>query len=294
LNENSSVSHSGLVPLNNSALTFFEKNSKIDVVFPVLHGPYGEDGSIQGLLKVLDVPFVGSGVLGSAIGMDKDVMKRLLRDAKIPVAKFITLNSQKEANFALLRRELKTPFFIKPANLGSSIGVHKIFNKKDFEKLIKNSFSYDKKILAEEFIKGREIECSILGGQEPICSVPGEVIPHDEFYSYNSKYVDENGAKLVIPANLPQKTTKKIQELALESFVILGCEHMARVDFFVTKKGKILVNEVNTIPGFTNISMYPKLFEVSGISQSLLIKKLIEFSIERYKKEKSLKTSYKT
>lgn len=277
---------------NSNTFKIIEKTKKIDVIFPVLHGPFGEDGSVQGLLKIANIPFVGAGVLGSAIGMDKDVMKRLLRDAKIPVAKFVVIKSLQEANFEFLKKELKVPFFIKPANLGSSIGIHKIFGKGDFEKLLRDSFSWDNKIIAEQYIGGREIECSVLGGEKPVCSIPGEIIVHDEFYSYRAKYLDENGAELKIPATLPKNTQVKVQKLALKAFDVLESEHMARVDFFVTAKGRVYVNEINTIPGFTNISMYPKLFEASGIGQVELIEKLVNLAISRHEKDKLLRTFY--
>lgn len=277
---------------NSNTFKMIEKTKEVDVIFPVLHGPFGEDGSVQGLLKIANIPFVGAGVLGSAVGMDKDVTKRLLRDAKVPVAKFVVIRSLQEANFEFLKKELKLPFFIKPANLGSSIGIHKIFSEKDFEKKVADSFSYDGKVIAEEYIRGREIECSVLGGEKPVCSVPGEIIVHDEFYSYRAKYLDENGAELKIPATLPKNTQAKVQKLALKAFDVLCSEHMARVDFFVTAKGKVYVNEINTIPGFTNISMYPKLFEASGISRINLIEKLVNLAISRHGKDKLLKTFY--
>lgn len=266
----------------------------IDVVFPVLHGSFGEDGTVQGLLKLMNVPFVGASVLGSAVGMDKEVAKRLLKQARIPVAKFLSYSSfeKNKINFNRVKRELGLPFFIKPANSGSSIGISKIKNQKEFIRAINQAFSYDKKILIEGSIKGREIECSVLGNEKPIASIPGEVIPTHEFYDYEAKYIDEHGANFEIPAKLPKNVVKRIQNIAIKAFKTLCCEGMARVDFFVTPDFKIFVNEINTIPGFTKISMYPKLWQASGISYSKLIDKLIILAIERHKKEKQLKTSF--
>lgn len=269
-----------------------QSDRAIDVVFPILHGPFGEDGTVQGLLKLANVPFVGADVLGSAVGMDKDVMKRLLRDAGIPTAKFITVKENELPDFEEVVKILGSPFFVKPANLGSSVGVSKVKDKGEFKKAMEETFKYDKKILIEEFIKGREIECSVLGNDWPIASYPGEVISQHEFYSYQAKYIDENGAILEIPAKLPSDLVKKIQGLAVKTFKVLSCEGMGRVDFFLRESGDVLVNELNTIPGFTKISMYPKLWEASGISYSELIDRLIQLAIERFKRDKKLKTSY--
>lgn len=280
-----------LIEFNRSNLSPMASLQKVDLVFPILHGPYGEDGTVQGLFKLANIPYVGAGVLGSAVGMDKDVMKRLLRSAGIPTANFLVFNSLNDAKFEYIRKNLGLPFFIKPANLGSSVGVHKIHNKKEFKTAVRNAFQYDRKILAEEYIEGREIECSVLGNKNPIASVPGEVISRYEFYSYQAKYLNENGAKIEIPAKLPKSTIKKIRGLAIKTFITLCCEGMARVDFFLAKDGKIFVNEINTIPGFTNISMFPKLWEFSGISYAELIDRLIELAFERYGEEKKLKFS---
>ena len=265
---------------------------KSDMIFPVLHGPFGEDGTMQGLLKLANIPFVGAGVLGSAVGMDKDVMKRLLRDAGIPIGRFLTIKEKDIPTYEAVVKNLGLPFFIKPANMGSSVGVSKVSEKKDFDKAIREAFKYDRKILIEENIAGREIECSVLGNDNPIASVPGEVIPKNDFYSYEAKYLDENDAVLEIPAKLSENTIKKIQNLAVKTFKVLNCEGMGRVDFFLKKNGQILVNEINTIPGFTSISMYPKLWEASGISYSNLIDRLIQLALERFKKEQKLKTSF--
>jgi D-alanine-D-alanine ligase len=270
-----------------------EALSSVDVVFPVLHGPFGEDGTVQGLLKLAQLPFVGAGVLGSAVGMDKDVMKRLLRDAGIPIPKFLVFEQggTKSIVLAPVRRALGMPLFVKPANLGSSVGISKVENDRQFGPAVKEAFSYDKKIIIEEFIEGREIECSVLGNEQPMASLPGEIITRHDFYSYQAKYIDEHGAKLVIPASLPKRIVRGVQELAVRSFKALCCEGMARVDFFLKRDGQVLVNEINTIPGFTKISMYPKLWEASGIAYPKLIDKLIDLALERFRKESSLRTS---
>jgi len=264
----------------------------IDVVFPVLHGTYGEDGTVQGLLKLANVPFVGAGVLGSAVGMDKDVMKRLLRDAGIPIASFLVFDRlwHDEIDFNKVKDSLGLPVFVKPTNLGSSVGISKVGSDKEFQKAVELAFRYDNKVMVEECIEGREIECSVLGNVNPIASLPGEVIPKRQFYSYEAKYIDEDGAILDIPAKLDDKITKKVQDYAIKTFKVLCCEGMARVDFFLSQTGDVIVNEINTIPGFTNISMYPKLWEVSGIGYSELIDRLIQLAIERFNKEQQLNT----
>lgn len=264
----------------------------VDVVFPVLHGPFGEDGTMQGLLKLMDVPFVGPGVLGSAVGMDKDVQKRLLREAGIPVTDFLTFETGAKIHFFKIKKELGLPFFIKPANLGSSVGINKVKNAKNFGRALRDAFQFDNKILVEKFVPGREIECSVLGNENPIASLPGEIIPQHEFYSYEAKYIDENGARLETPAKLPKKTIKEVQRLAVKTFKTLCLEGMSRVDFFLKPDGKLIVNEVNTIPGFTAISMYPKLWEASGIPQKKLMNILIKLALERHQDSSRLKTSY--
>ncbi len=268
----------------------FNRIKNFDVVFPVLHGPFGEDGSMQGFLKLEGVAFVGPSVLGSAVGMDKDVMKKLLRDAGIPIGKFITIRNNEKIDFNKIKKELGLPLFIKPANMGSSVGISKVRNEKEFKKAIDEAFLFDTKIIIEEFIDGREIECALLGNDAPIASIPGEIIANQEFYSYNAKYIDE-GSVAEIPAKIDKKTTKKVQELAIKTFQTLNCEGLSRVDFFLKKNGDVLVNEINTIPGFTAISMYPKLWEASGIPISELLNKLINLAIERFEKERKLKTT---
>ncbi|MGE5196036.1 MAG: D-alanine--D-alanine ligase, partial [Anaerolineae bacterium] len=234
-------------------------SESLDVIFPILHGPYGEDGTVQGLLKLANIPFVGAGVLSSAMCMDKDVMKRLLRDAALPIPKFLTLHSHRvhALDYETIKQDLGHPFFIKPANLGSSVGVHKVRDDVQFRGAVSDAFKYDHKILAEEFIPGREIECSVLGNEDPIASLPGEVIPTHDFYSYEAKYIDENGASLKFPADLSHELQTRVQTLAIEAYRTLCCEGMARVDFFLKESGEVVINELNTIPGFTHISMYP-------------------------------------
>jgi len=293
---NSSGGPVALVPESEGLLT--ESGLKLDVVFPILHGPFGEDGTIQGLLKLADVPFVGAGVLGSAVGMDKDVMKRLLRDAGIPIGKFLTFRAHEPLpSFAEVKTTLGIPAFVKPANMGSSVGISKAHNESEFSAAVREAFQYDVKIVIEEYIKGREIECAVLGNENPEASVPGEIIPTHEFYSYEAKYLDENGAALEIPAKLDAETRKRVQELSVKAFQTLCCEGLARIDFFLKENGEILLNEINTMPGFTKISMYPKLWEASGgagggIGYTELISRLIELAVKKFEKEKGLKITY--
>lgn len=270
------------------ALTF----AGVDVVFPVLHGPFGEDGTVQGLLKLANVPFVGPSVLGSAVGMDKDVMKRLLRDAGVPIGMFLVATKSDPILFKDAKKKLGLPLFIKPANMGSSVGVYKVKDEKEFDAAVKNAFRFDTKILIEAFIKGREVECAILGNEDPRASVVGEIVPHHDFYSYEAKYIDENGAGLEIPAKISKKAAQRVQELAIETFEALGCEGMSRVDCFLKENGEVVVNEINTIPGFTSISMYPKLWEASGVPPRKLVDALIKLAIDRFKRDAKLKTSY--
>ncbi len=271
-----------------------ESIGHLDAVFPVLHGPMGEDGTVQGLLKIADVAFVGAGVLGSSVGMDKVVMKRLLMDAGIPVARYRTVawHDSDLLLFDHIASDLGLPLFVKPCNLGSSVGVNKAGDRESFDRAVREAFRFDTRILMEEFIPGREIECSVLGNENPLASLPGEILPNHEFYSYEAKYLDENGAALVIPAHLNSDTVERVRKLSVESFKALGCEGMARVDCFLRENGQVLINEINTIPGFTRISMYPKLWETTGTSYGELIHLLIQLAMERYDREKALETSY--
>lgn len=264
----------------------------VDVVFPVLHGTYGEDGTIQGLLKMANIPFVGAGVLGSAVGMDKEVTKRLLRDAGLPTGKFLAVRESDRISYADAVAAVGAPFFLKPANAGSSVGVHKIADESQFAEKLADAFRFDTKVLIEEFIEGREIECAVLGNEDPIASVPGEIIPTHEWYSYEAKYLDAEGARLGIPAELDAEVAERVRTLAVECFKVLCCEGMARVDFFLRPNGEALLNEINTIPGFTKISMYPKLWEASGIPYGELVERLIDLAIERHQRESRLQTTF--
>jgi D-alanine-D-alanine ligase len=266
----------------------------IDVVFPVLHGPMGEDGTVQGMLKLLGIPFVGPGVLSSAVSMDKDVAKRLLRDAGIPIVPFLVFRylEKGKISFEAIKKGLGLPFFVKPANLGSSVGVYKVHSENEFDNAIKDAFAYDQKILIEKGINAREIECGVLGNEEMKASVLGEIIPHHEFYDYAAKYLDEEGAGLQIPAELAQEHVKMIQDLAIKTCRALGVEGMARVDFFLDRDtSEVYVNEINTIPGFTSISMYPKLWQESGVSYQELVNQLISLAMARQSREDSLSTT---
>lgn len=265
----------------------------LDVIFPIIHGATGEDGVLQGFLRLAEIPFVGPSVMASAVCMDKDVTKRLLRDAGISISNFVTItkSTRNKFTFQSVVEKLGLPLFVKPANLGSSVGINKVRNEEEFEKALNEAFRFDTKILVEEFIKGREVECSVMGNEEPIASIAGELVPTHDFYSYDAKYIDENGAISKIPADISSDILKQVQEIAIQSFQVLGCEGMARVDFFLTEDNKLYVNEINTIPGFTKISMYPKLWEASGISYSELIDKLIQYGIARFERDKNLETS---
>jgi len=263
----------------------------LDAVFPVLHGTYGEDGTVQGLLRLADVPFVGPSVLGSAVGMDKVVMKALLRDAGIPNARALVYRKGDEVRFSAVASELGMPVFVKPANLGSSVGVSRATDEASFRTAVEDAFRYDTKILVEEAIVGREIECAVLGNGDPQASVPGEIIPHAEFYSYEAKYLDPDGAGLVIPAELDPETIERVRDVAIRTFQVLECEGMGRVDCFLKENGEILVNEINTIPGFTSVSMYPKLWEASGIPYPELIDRLIRLAIDRHERDAALQTN---
>jgi len=268
----------------------------IDVIFPVLHGTFGEDGTIQGLLELADIPYVGAGVLGSAAGMDKDIMKSLFRAAGLPIVKHVTvLRSEWELSpnkvQKLVESKLRYPVFVKPANLGSSVGISKARNRKELGAAIKKAARFDRKIVIEEGVggkkhKAREIECSVLGNDRPEASVPGEIVPSTEFYDYSAKYLDE-GSQLIIPAKLTKVETKKIQQLALAAFKAVDCSGLARVDFLMDPKSrKIYVNEINTMPGFTSISMYPKLWAATGVSYPELIERLIHLGMERHAEKK--------
>ena len=267
----------------------------VDIIFPVLHGTFGEDGTIQGLFELADIAYVGAGVLGSAAGMDKDIMKSLFRAAGLPIVKHVTiLRSDWEADpkkaEKRIEKTLKYPVFVKPANLGSSVGISKAHNKKELGPAIEEAAKFDRKIVIEQGVggkqKAREIECSVLGNDKPQASVPGEIVPGKEFYDYTAKYLDE-GSQLIIPAKLTKTETKKIQELAIQAFQAVDCSGLARVDFLMDPKTrKIYLNEINTMPGFTSISMYPKLWGASGVSYPELIERLIQLGLERHADKK--------
>ena len=264
----------------------------LDVVFPVLHGMQGEDGAVQGLLKLAGLPFVGAGVLGSSIGMDKDVMKRLLRDGAMDVPKWITISSHEKNTwtFEEVKSRLGIPLFVKPANSGSSIGINKVEEKEAFDLALSEAFLYDRKVIVEEAIVGREIECSILGNKEPIASLPCEIIPAGPFHSYVSKYLDEEAAICHIPAQLEIDEIKRIQQAAIRAYKLLCCEGLARVDTFLSENGKIYINEINTLPGLTNMSPYAKMWEASGIGFSEVLDQLIDLALERFSEETKLLT----
>jgi D-alanine-D-alanine ligase len=268
----------------------------VDVIFPVLHGTFGEDGTIQGLLELADIAYVGAGVLGSAAGMDKDIMKSLFLATGIPIVKHVTtLRGAWERDPKKVQKQVETkltyPVFVKPANLGSSVGISKAHNRKELGPAIAEAARFDRKIVIEQGVggkkeKAREIECSVLGNDEPVASVPGEIVPGKEFYDYTAKYVDE-GSQLIIPAKLTKAETRKVQELAIAAFQAVDCSGLARVDFLMDPKTrKIYLNEINTMPGFTAISMYPKLWAASGLAYGDLIDRLIQLGIERHEDKK--------
>jgi D-alanine-D-alanine ligase len=269
------------------------QDQEIDVVFPVVHGTYGEDGTLQGLLELAGVPYVGAGVLGSAVGMDKDVMKRLLRDAGLPIGAFWVLNSRDADAFTRERGDgLPYPVFVKPANLGSSVGISKAHNLGELSEALALAAQFDRKLVVEQGIDAREIELSVLGNDELRVSVPGEIIPAREFYDYQAKYVDDD-SRLLIPAPLTEAQTREAQDLAVRAFRALECAGMARVDLFLERTtGRFLVNEINTLPGFTSISMYPKLWEASGLPYAELLDRLIGLALERHQEKARLRTKY--
>jgi D-alanine-D-alanine ligase len=257
----------------------------VDVVFPVLHGPFGEDGTVQGVAEIAGVAYVGSGVLGSAAAMDKDVAKRLMRDAGLPIARSLSFVRGDKPLFETVVAELGRPVFVKPARLGSSVGVSKAGTAQEFAKAIAEAFSHDRKILVEEYVRGREIECGVLEDEDGslTASPPGEIVPSNRhgFYTYEAKYLDDQGAAIKVPADLDREVSDKVRKLSIEAFRALGCESMARVDFFLREDGSLIINEVNTLPGFTNISMYPKVMEALGISYSGLVDRLIRHALAR-------------
>lgn len=269
---------------------------KADVIFPVLHGTDGEDGSIQGLIKAMDIPMVGTGVLGSSISMNKIVAKRLLKDAGLPVTNFVAFHhSEKDRiDFKSIKGKLGVPFMVKSASLGSSVGVNKVKNESEFKKAIDDSFLYDDSILMEEFIKGREIECAILGNNPPEASYPGEIVINSkyDFYTFDAKYVDPEAVKINVPAKLEPKIAEKVRDICLKAYKTLSCEDFSRVDLFLTETGKIYINEINTIPGFTNSSMFPMMWNERGIGFTELISRLLDLALERYDRGKRIEREF--
>lgn len=260
---------------------------QVDVFFPIMHGTFGEDGSLQGLLRLLDAPFVGASVLGSAVGMDKEVMKRLLRDAGVPVCRFAVVRSCNE-DLDAIAQSLGLPLFVKPANGGSSVGISKVKELHELAPAVEKALRFDRKVILEEAVVGREIEVAVLGNENPEPSVCGEVVAQHEFYSYDAKYIDENGALLYAPAQLDEATSDRIRALAVKAFQALECEGLGRVDFFLKADGEVLLNEINTLPGFTKISMYPRLWGLTGLSYPKLLDRLIQLALERHGKESAL------
>jgi D-alanine-D-alanine ligase len=263
-----------------------ETLGQVDVVLPILHGPFGEDGTVQGLLELAGVPYVGAGVTASALCMDKDLFKAVCRDKGIPVTKSVTVrNGDRPEN------PFGYPVFVKPARLGSSVGITKVGGEEELDDAIALARRHDEKVLIEEFVSGVEVECGVLGNREPIASVPGEIVAHGfsgvDWYDYSSKY-EEGGMDLVIPPRVPEETSERVQQLSVEAFVAADCEGMARADCFVREDGEVLVNELNTIPGFTSTSVYAKLFEASGIPYPELLDRLIELALERHERRRSL------
>jgi D-alanine-D-alanine ligase len=281
-----------LVPVSNSRPDAL----RVDVVFPVLHGTYGEDGTVQGLLDLAGLPFVGSGVLGSAVGMDKDMQKRLFLQARLPVGDFLAITRaawEKSRGKVLgaIRNKFRFPVFVKPATLGSSVGMTKAHDAKELAAAMDLAAEFAQKILVERAIRGREIEVSVLGNEDPKASIPGEIVPHREFYDYAAKYLEE-GTRLLIPAKLNRAQVKRFQDYAVRAFRALECLGMARVDFFLEQRtGRILLNEINTIPGFTSISMYPKLWEASGLPYRELLDRLIELALAQHREKQRTKYS---
>ena len=271
---------------------------KADIIFPVLHGTDGEDGSIQGMIKALNVPMVGTGVLGSSISMNKIVAKRLLKDAGIPVTKFVAFHfsDQKKIKFEAIEKQVGLPFIVKSASLGSSVGVTKVSKKNDFKKALDEAFRYDHEVIIEEFITGREIECAILGNAPAEASNPGEIVVSKEyeFYTFDAKYVDSKAVEIKVPAALSKDVIKKIQEVSLQAYQVLHCEDFSRVDLFLTKKGKVYVNEINTIPGFTDSSMFPMMWKERGMSFTDLITKLIHLAYERHNANNRLQHDFQS
>ncbi len=288
-----------LVPRASNGTVSASPLAALDVAFPLVHGPFGEDGTIQGLLELADVAYVGAGVAASAVGMDKALMKAIFRANNLPVMDWMVIlrrdwDAQPEATIHRIESAFGYPCFVKPANLGSSVGVTKAHNWDELAQALATAAQYDRKLIAERAAENaREIECSVLGNDEPIAATPGEVLPKREFYDYAAKYADEAGTELIVPADLSPETTRAVQEMAIRAFKAIDGSGLARVDFFLERAtNKLILNEINTIPGFTAVSMYPKMWEQSGLSYAALIDRLIQLALERHADKRKSKTTY--
>lgn len=292
-------SHGEALPPTALAPTLFQaeqSEGSFDVIFPLLHGPNGEDGTVQGLLELLNLPYVGNGVLASSAGMDKVIMKNIFAQAGLPQVNYVWfIRSEWEHNrekaYGVVEEELGYPCFVKPANLGSSVGISKCSNREELEGAFKEAFQFDRKIIIEQGIEAREIELGVLGNDKPQCSVAGEIIPKVEFYDYKAKYEDGNTA-LIIPAEIAEDEYAMLQELALRAFKALDCSGLVRADFFLTKDGQAYINEVNTMPGFTPFSMFPLLWKHTGVDYPQLIERLVELGLERHEEKQKIKYSF--
>jgi D-alanine-D-alanine ligase len=282
LARNGTSSAAELVPVSTGRVP--ETLREVDVVFPVLHGPFGEDGTVQGLLELADVPYVGAGVTASALCMDKDLMKAVLRDRGIAVTRNVVVRA---ADRARAENPFGYPVFVKPARLGSSVGISKARSPEELRAGLDLAFRHDEKVLIEEFVSGVEVECSVLGNERPIASIPGEIVAGSDWYDYSAKY-DEGGMELIVPPRLPEDQVRRVQDVSVQAFVATECEGMARVDCFVREDGEVLVNELNTIPGFTATSVYAKLFEASGVPYAELLDRLIQLALERHERRSQL------
>jgi len=283
-----------LIPLQNGEP--LQDNGALDVIFPVMHGTTGEDGALQGLLEMANVPYVGCGILGSALGMDKEKMKMIFQTMGLPIVDYLTYRRHEwerssEATLDAIEQRLGYPCFVKPVNLGSSVGINKAHNREELEHAMRVAAEYDRKIIIERGINCRELECAVLGNDEPIASVVGEVVASNEFYDYRAKYID-NKSRITIPAAIPQATAEEVRRQAIKAFIALDLSGLSRVDFFLEKEtGQVYINEVNTLTGFTQISMYPQLWQASGIPYSELLDRLIELAIERHADQQRNRTS---
>ena len=272
--------------------------SSIDVAFPLVHGPFGEDGTLQGLLELADIPYVGAGVAASAVGMDKALMKSIFRANHLPQVDWMVVlrrdwESKPEETIRSIENAFGYPCFIKPANLGSSVGVTKAHNWDELAQALATAAQYDRKLIAERAVDAREIECSVLGNDEPLAAMPGEILPQREFYDYAAKYAENAGTELRVPADLSPELTRSIQDIAVRAFKAIDGSGLARVDFFLERAtNKVLLNEINTIPGFTSVSMYPRMWEQTGLTYTALIDRLIQLALERYADKRKSKTTY--